>query len=283
MAFPIGSTRGRVVLPSVPAYHLGPMDEKEPLRLVVIGDSTSFTDEAGPQLPTVPHLYPNVARALLEEALERPVTVNVIARAGMHVREAHRALTKDRHVMFEVLMGADAVIVGVGSIDHAPAGFPAVLEAAVPYVRPAWLRHRARRALRDLHPYAARLLGSRVMHTPAGDFERLYDGLLLQVRALARGAAGAVVGPTSHRSRYYGGAHPGFAAREGAQLRIAARHGFPAVASWPIVEPAADRLNRDGIHWPADVHAAVGHAVADVLIAQLRDGAPRPPVPAWPG
>jgi len=256
-------------------------EDKEPLRLVVLGDSTSFTDDRGPQLPSDPRLYPNVVRALLEEALERPVAVTVIARAGSHVRDAWRAATKDRHVMFDVLMGADAVVVGVGSFDHAPAGVPPAVEAVVPYIRPASVRRLARRALRAAHPWGVRITGARATRTPRAEFERLYDGLLLQVRALARGAAGVVLGPTSHRSGYYGGRHPAHRDRERLQSGLAGRHGFEWVESWTLVEPAADRLNPDGIHWPPDVHAVVGAALAVPLIAQLRDGAARPPSPAW--
>jgi hypothetical protein len=254
---------------------------KEPLRLVVLGDSTAFSDDRGPQMPTDPGLYPNVVAALLEDALERPVAVSVLARAGYDVREAHRLLTKDRHAMFEVLMGADAVIVGIGSIDHAPTGVPAFAEALAPFLRPGWLRRRARLFLRQAHPYGARLTGSRFTHTPRGEFARLYDGLLLQVRSLTRGAAGVALGPTSHRSRYYGGAHPTHPDRQAMQFEIARRHGFPVVSSWSIVEPLAGDLNLDGVHWPARAHADVGAALADRLAAQLTDREPRPPVPAW--
>src|ERR687888_2111131 len=104
----------------------------EPLRLVILGDSTAFTDDVGPQLPTHKVLYPNVVASAIEAAVGRPVQLNVIARAGTDVRETWRTLTKDRHVQFEVMMGADAVLVGIGSIDHAPSGLPAALEELIP-------------------------------------------------------------------------------------------------------------------------------------------------------
>jgi hypothetical protein len=262
-------------------------EAKAPLRLVVVGDSTSFTDDRGPQLPAHPNLYPNVVARILEEALEREVAVNVLARAGSDARDTYRMLTKDRHAQFEVLMGADAVIVGIGSIDHAPVGVPPVLEAIVPYLRPEAVRRRARRALHAVHPVVTKLTGARLHRTPRAEFARLYDGVLFQVRSLARGAAGVAMGPTSHHSRYYGGvaggegAHPGRAAREALQFEVAARHGFPAVACWPLVAPAAGRLNPDGIHWPHDVHAEVAAALARPLVAQLRDGAARPQPPSF--
>jgi diglucosylglycerate octanoyltransferase len=253
----------------------------EPLRLVVLGDSTAFTDDVGPQLPTHKTLYPNVVASMIEAALERPVEVNVIARAGTDVRETWRTLTKDRHVQFEVMMGADAVVVGIGSIDHAPAGWPAALEEIVPYVRPDAVRRSLRRALYGAHPRLVRLTGARFSHTPLREFTRLYDRVLFQVRALARGAAGVVLGPTSHNARFYGFKHPGHRAREELQADVAASHGFSFVSSWELVGPNIGRLNPDGVHWPADAHAAVGEAVASHLVAQLRGEEARPSPPPF--
>lgn len=246
------------------------------MRVVVLGDSTAFTDDRGPQLPDVPTLYPQVVRRKLEVRFGAPVELSVLARPGNSVREVFRTLTKDRHVQFEVLAKADAVVVGVGSFDHAPAGVPAPIEAIVPYLRPAPLRRRVRRGLHRSYPWLVRVRGGRQPRTPRAEFERLYDALLLQVRGLARGAAGVVLGPTSQRAPHYARRdHPW---RGGARLQaeIAARHGFPVVETWPLVLPHLDRLNVDGIHWPAEVHAEVGVAVAERLLAQLDGELPRP-------
>lgn len=253
----------------------------EPLRLVVLGDSTSFTDHRGPQLPGEPTLYPNVLARELEAALDRPVAVTVVARAGMTAREAVKTVTKDRHVQFDVLLGADAVVVGVGSFDHAPGGIPPVVDAVVPHLRPASLRRRVRVALHTAYPWTVRATRHRRRRTSPVEFERLYDLLLLQVRGLARGAAMVALGPTSHRAAYYAWRHPGHAAAEAHQAGIAARHGVPSVACWPVVEPHTDDLNPDGIHWPPPAHAAVGTALATVLADQLTGRAPRPPEPTW--
>jgi diglucosylglycerate octanoyltransferase len=252
----------------------------DPLLLVVIGDSTSFTDAAGPQLPDHAALYPNVAARCLGTALGRPVAVTVVARPGTTVREALRTVTKDRHVQFDVLAHADALVVGVGSFDHAPGGVPPSVEAVVPYLRPSGLRRRVRTALRSAYPWVVRATGGRVSRTPAGEFARLFSQLLDHVRGLTWGrAAGVVLGPTSHRSAYYGHRHPQHAAREALQLQLAADHGFASVAVWPLVRPHADELNPDGIHWPAAAHRAVGEAVAQALLPQLRDEAPRVGLP----
>jgi diglucosylglycerate octanoyltransferase len=240
------------------------------LRLVVLGDSTSFTDAAGPQLPNHPTLYPNVAAARLREQLGRDVEVTVVARPGTTVRDALRTVTKDRHVQFDVVGHADALVVGVGSFDHAPGGVPPALEVVVPYLRPAGLRRRARSTLRAAYPRIVQLTRGRLARTSEAEFRRMYAQLLDHLRGLTWGrAAGVAVGPTSHRSAYYGHRHPLHGAREALQLQLADDHGFTPVAAWPLVLPFADELNPDGIHWPAAAHQAVGRAVADGLLPQL--------------
>lgn len=243
--------------------------------MVVIGDSTSFTDADGPQLPDHPDLYPNVAAVELEAALGRAIEVTVVARPGQTVRDAARAITKDRHLQFDLVARADVVVVGVGSFDHAPAGVPPSIEAVVPYLRPTGLRQGARRGLRSLYPRLVGLSGARRTRTPAGEFDRLFARLLDQIRWLTQGrAAGMVIGPTSHRSAYYGHRHPTHAASERRHLAVARAHGFPGVSSWAHVRPHAANLNDDGIHWPAAAHRSVGGAVAAALLPQLGGTAP---------
>ncbi len=246
-----------------------------PLRMVVIGDSTSFTDADGPRLPDHPDLYPNVVAADLEKALGRAIEVTVVARPGQTVRDAARAITKDRHLQFDLVARADIVVVGVGSFDHAPAGVPPSVEAVVPYLRPTWFRQRVRRGLLALYPRLVHLTGARRTRTPTAEFDRLFALLLDQVRWLTQGrAAGVVIGPTSHRSAYYGHRHPGHPSSERRHLTIARDHGFAAVSSWTHVLPHVAHLNADGIHWPASAHRSVGSAVAEALLPQLDGTAP---------
>lgn len=252
------------------------------MRLVVLADSFAFTDDRGPQPPDEPALFPNVAARGLGEALGTPVEATTIARAGWGVRDVWRALTKDRHLAFEVLPGADAVVVAVGSFDHVPAGFPAALDAVVPFVRPAALRRRVRAVLRTLHPRLVVATGGRLPLTPTAEFARLLDLVLLQVRALTHAAPGVVVGPAGHAAAHYAGRNPHLAARARLTEEVAGRHGFPVVHPWPLVEPHLDRLNPDGIHWPADVHAALGRAIAVPLAEQAAGRRPRPPS-VWSG
>jgi hypothetical protein len=245
-----------------------------PLRLVVLGDSLAFTDATGPRPPDDPHLWPNVTARALEAALGRPVVMTVLARPGNDVREAVRTVLKDRHAQFDVIAPADAVVVAVGSFDHAPRGTPPVVDALVPHLRPAGLRRRARRLAHDLSPVIVRLTAGRRRRTPRTEFARLFGLLLDQVRGLTWGrAVGVVLGPTSHRSAHYGHTHPLRERTEAEQLALARAHGFRTVASWPLVEPFAADLNPDGIHWPASAHAIVGAEVAQALVRALSEDA----------
>jgi diglucosylglycerate octanoyltransferase len=252
-----------------------------PVSVLVLGDSTAFTDASGPQLPDAPHLYPNVAARHLADRLGRDVEVTVVAQPGATVREALRAATKDRHVQFDLLAHADAVVVGVGSFDHAPAGVPPSVQAVVPYLRPAALRRRVRTGLHRAYPLLVTLRRGRGTRTPPREFHRLYGQLLDQVRSITWGrAAGVALGPTSHRSDYYGHRHPGHARAEARQLAQARAHGFAAVPVWSRVVDHLDALNDDGIHWPAAVHAAIGADVASALVPQLTGAAPTTGLPA---
>jgi hypothetical protein len=124
-----------------------------------------------------------------------------------------------------------------------------------------------------------RLTGARWTRLPLKEFGRLFDSLLFQVRGLTQGASGVVLGPTSHRSDFYAHTHPSYEPWQRRQFDLARRHGFATVACWPLVEPYADHLNIDGIHWPGEAHAAVGEALAAALVPQIRGEAPKPGVP----
>lgn len=247
------------------------------MHLVVLGDSFAFTDDRGPRWPSDPVLYPNVAARRLAAETGEEVETTVLARPGTGVRDAWRTLTKDRHTMFDVLPRADAVIVSYGSFDHVPIGVPAPVDALVPFLRPARLRRRVRATLKAVYPRLVTATGGRFALTPSGEFGRLFDATLLQVRALTHAAPGVVMLPAGHRAAHYAYRHRHRIAREQLTAEIAARHGFPTVASWPAIERHLDELNADGIHWPAAVHAEVGEAFAQRLLDQLEGRLATPP------
>jgi len=241
-----------------------------PLRVAVIGDSTAFTDATGPRPPDDAVLWPNVMASSITQRTGRPTEVTVWARPGVDALAAWQALTKDRHLMFDVVGPADVVIVGIGSFDHAPAGLPPVLDVVIPHVRPAGVRRRLRAMLRRTHPWVVRLRGARGLRTPAAEFARRYGRTLDQARGLTMGRAVCIaLGPTSHRARHHGGRHPRREESERRQIALAEARGWTVVPVWALVEPFADRLNADGVHWPAAAHRAVGVAVAGAVEAAL--------------
>src|SRR6056297_496800 len=250
------------------------------VRVLVLGDSTAFTDASGPQLPDAAHLYPGVLKRALTAALEATVEVTVVDSPGATVREAYRAVTKDRHVQFDLLARADALVVAIGSFDHAPAGVPPSLQALVPYLRPRRLRRRVRSGLHAAYPRMVALRHGHGPRTPRSEFLRLYADLLDHLRSVTWGrAAGVALGPTSHRSDYYANRHPGHARAEEAQLTLARQHGYATVAAWPLALDHLVDLNPDGIHWPAAVHGRVGEALARALLPQLTGERPRTGLP----
>ncbi|MHB8511932.1 MAG: hypothetical protein ACYDCC_07080 [Actinomycetota bacterium] len=261
-----------------PAYP--PLDGA--IRLCVIADSTAFTGPEGPLLPDEPALYPNVAARAIEDALGKRVAVSTLAHPGAGVRDSWYRVTKDRHVMFEVLMRSDAVVIGIGSFDHAPAGVPPVIESLIPYIPLTRMRSAARAVMRAAHPWGVHLTGGRFTRIAAHEYERLYDGVLYQVRSLTWGAPTVALGPTSHRSPYYGHVHPQHAARSALQRRVCDSHNISVVETWPLVEPHIEKLNSDGIHWPLEAHESIGSAIASSLIDQFEGRVRRPGIPGFP-
>ena len=167
------------------------------LRVAVIGDSTAFTDASGPLPPDAVVLWPNVMARELATGLGHEVDVTVWARPGVDALAAWQALTKDRHLMFDVVGPADVVVVAIGSFDHAPAGLPPVLDDVIPRLRPATLRRWVRRTVRGLHPGIVRLRGAGGVRTPPAVFADRYGRVLDQARGLTMGRAACVaLGPT---------------------------------------------------------------------------------------
>ena len=241
------------------------------MRVVVIGDSLTFHGPAGPLPLADARLYPNVVAAKLAEALEEPVDLQVVARAGWGVREAWLALTKDVHLQQQLLVGADAVVFAIGSIDAVPVGIPRGLLAGLPYVRPVGLRRRIRRAVDEHHQRLVRLTGHRLRYTPPSVYRHGWRKSIEAVRLFTAGAPMVAVLPTVHRGAFYDASvrhHPQVRAITHA---LAAELQVPLVDLAALVQPYLASLNPDGMHWPFDAHADVGYALAMALLKQLQE------------
>lgn len=245
----------------------------------MLGDSFTFTDERGPVLPGADTVWPTMLTSLLADRLDVEVTTQVVSSPARTVRGALDLVRNDRHVQFEVLAWADAVVVALGTYDHAPIGVPAPVFALLPWLRPAPLRRRVRRWLHRAYPVLVRVSGGRLSRTPWSTFAGEYEALLTHVRAVAHGAAIVAVGPSSHDAAYYGRVHPAHERRSTAQAALADAQQIPMVDAWRAVRRGDEPLNPDGIHWHRAAHARVAAAVAGPLGDQLAGATDRPPRP----
>ncbi len=217
-----------------------------PLSLVVVADSTAFTDHLGPQLPTTPHLYPQVA-ARRARRRARP-------RGGRDRRRPARDDRARRGPRRSPRTSTSSTTCsppptrwwsGVGSFDHAPAGVPPSVEAVAAYLRPTAVRRQVRRGLKAAYPWLVSATGGRRTRTPLGEFDRLFAELLDHVRGLTWGrVAGAAVGPTcTARATTAAGTRRTRNARR-TTSRVAERHGFRGVAVVAAGRTARRRAQR---------------------------------------
>ena len=84
--------------------------------VLLFGDSLAFHGPERPMPLRDPRLYPQVLAA----ELGPDVTVDVVARLGWTARDAWWALTKDPMVASVYADRADALVLGVGQMDHLP-------------------------------------------------------------------------------------------------------------------------------------------------------------------
>ena len=230
------------------------------MRLLVLGDSLTFHGPERHEMVTDPRLWPNVAAASLGGR------VDLLARQGWTARDAWWALTKDPVVWSVLLPRADALVIAVGGMDALPASLPTYLREGIPYVRPAAVRRRVRRAYRRAHPAVVRATGGRWRALP----QRATDHYLTRVVEGARyyrpGLPVVALTPSPWRSRDYP-VRRGHAAAVAATHRWAAGHEAAVVDLDPLVGPmhAEGRGNPDGLHWDWPTHRAVGDAVGAAL------------------
>ena len=237
----------------------------EPRHVLVLGDSLSFHGPDQPHRPSDPRLYPNVAARELGD----DVRADVVARIGWTARDAWWALTKDPNVWGELLPRADALVLGVGQMDHLPASVPTWLREGIPYVRPGSLRRQVRRAYGAASPWVIRATGGRMRQLPQVATDHYLARIVQGVRTYRPGIPMVLLGPSPHAAPSYP-SDRGHAPAVGAARRWAGAHDVAFVDLDPLVGPslAAGTGNPDGMHWGWEAHEAIGTAVAAALRAR---------------
>jgi hypothetical protein len=242
-----------------------PPDASSTRHVLVFGDSLAFHGPDRPHPPSDPRLYPSVMAA----ALGADVRADLVARLGWTARDAWWALTKDPHVWGELVPRADALVLGVGQMDHLPAAVPTWLRDTIPYVRPGGLRRQVRRAYRSASPHVIRLTGGRMRQLPQVATDHYLARIVEAVHVYRPGIPVVLLGPSPHAASSYP-SHRHHDPAVVAARRWATAHGSGLVDLDPIVAPslAAGGGNPDGIHWAWDVHAAIGAALAESLVTR---------------
>lgn len=175
-------------------------------------------------------------------------------------------MTKDPNVWGVLLPRADALVLGVGQMDHLPAAIPTWMREGIAYVRPGSVRRQVRAGYVRASPYVIRATDGRLRQLP----QRATDHYLTRIVEAARfwrpGIPVVLLGPSPHAAATYP-SHRQHAPAVVAARRWAAGHEVGFVDLDPIVSPslAAGTGNPDGMHWAWDVHAEIGAAAAHFL------------------
>lgn len=237
---------------------------------MVLGDSLSFHGPDGPVPLADPRTYPNLLVGQLQDVTGRPWTVDVWGRAGWGVRELWLALQKDVHLQQQLLLGADAVVLGIGSADQLSVAVPRWVMMALPYVRPKAVRREVRRRIDHLHPTATRLTRGAMRYTPPEVIDHCFGKSVDAIRLFA-GTDIPLVGilPPLHRTAYYGGLTTHHAATHARFARLAVERSLAVVDLAAITRDRLGELNGDGAHWSWGIHELVAAGMAGALAPQL--------------
>lgn len=238
--------------------------------LVVLGDSLAFLAGTRPLLPHDDRLYPQVLGRILRARTARRWTVHSEVRASWSVLTLTRAITNDAGLR-SIVAGADAIVIGVGTMDATPAAFPGRFGFGVRDARSVRRRLTSRRrkmawkAFARVYPALIRFSGARFPHTPPEQLRESWDTLVGQLRVLAPDAALCGVLPAAHRCALYAGSmrHHGPAVR--ITTEAAGRLGVGLVDLPALVGDEIERLP-DRIHFTVEIHERVAAAMADRLL-----------------
>jgi hypothetical protein len=233
-------------------------------HLLVLGDSLTYHGPSGPELTTDHRLWPQLVGAATGRR------VDLLARQGWTARDAWWALTKDPVAWSVLVPRADVLVIAVGGMDALPASIPTYLREGIPYVRPAALRRRVRRAYRAAHPALVRAWGGRLRAVPQGATDHYLSRVVAGARHYRPTIAVVALTPPPWRSADYP-VHRTHAPSVLAARAWAARERVRLVELDPIVSPvlAAGGGNPDGLHWDWPTHAAIGAAVSTAVRAGL--------------
>ncbi len=235
-------------------------------HVLVLADSLSFHGPAGPERPTDPRLYPNRCAEALGERTDQLWRADLVARLGWTARDAWWAMTKDPRVWGELLPRADALLLGVGQMDHLPAAVPTWLRDGIPYLRPGSLRRQVRAGYARAAPYAIRATGGRLRQLPQIATDHYLTRIVEAARFWRPGIRVALLGPSPHNAAAYP-SHRHHGRAVDAARRWSMVHEVAFVDLDPLVSSSlADGSgNPDGLHWAWEVHAQVGQAAATAL------------------
>jgi lysophospholipase L1-like esterase len=230
-------------------------------RVLVVGDSLAFHGPEHGELLTHPGLYPNVLARLLG------CEVDVVARLGWTARDAWWALTRDPYVYSVLLPRADAVVLAVGGADHLPAALPVYLKNGLDYVRPGWLRRRAKLALHHATPYVVRATGGRLRTLPQQATLHYLTRCVDAIRATHPGTRVVGIVPPPFDAWYFGNVTSTHAPAAAAHRAWGERTRTPLADLDAVIAPhlAAGTLNPDGMHWSWAAHEDVAKALAQAI------------------
>ncbi len=243
-------------------------------HVLVLADSLAFHGPDRPHPPSDPRLYPQVMAAALSEQLGNPVGADLVARLGWTARDGWWALSRDPRVWGELLPRADALVLGLGGMDHLPAAVPTFWREGIAYLRPGRLRRTVRTGYLTAAPYVIRATDGRLRQLPQAATDRYLTRIVEGVRTFRPGLPVVALGPSPYRGDAYPSQRP-HAPAVAAARRWAGRAAVELVELDPLVGPAleAGAGNPDGMHWGWDTHRQVGEALAGALTH--RSAAPR--------
>jgi diglucosylglycerate octanoyltransferase len=230
------------------------------VTVLVLGDSLAFHGPARAEPASEPRLWPNVLAGTLG------VRAELFAGAGWTARDAWWAVSGNPRV-WALMPHVDAVVFAVGGMDTLPSPLPTYLREGLRYLRPDWLRRRARRGYLAAQPMLARAFCGWPVALPPRLTVRYLERCRAAIHAIRPQLPIVALSPSVHHAAGYGYVHGGRARGAAAIRSWAASVGAPVVDLPSLVGAhiAAGQGNPDGMHWGWDAHAVVGKAVAAAL------------------